>query len=82
MHDARSTTGSNLRNILLMTDKANVCDLLPNDVDKMEYYPLPESEKWKISIIQEIIEKKNGTLKIDSLTDDELDITLEYLCVS
>ena len=82
LHDARSITGSNLRNILLMTEKSNVRDLLPHDVDKMEYHPLPEGEKWKISIIQEIIENKNGNLNINNLSDDELENTLEFLCVS
>ena len=82
LHDARSTTGSNLRNILLMTDKSNVCDLVPNDVDNMEYHPLPEGEKWKLSIIKEIIENKNGNMNIDNLTEEELDNTLEYLCIS
>ena len=82
LHDARSTTGSNLRNILLMTDKSNVRDLAPNDVDNMEYHPLPEGEKWKLSIIKEIIENKNGNMNIDNLTEEELDNTLEYLCIS
>ena len=31
-HDARSITGSNLRNILLKTDKTSIQDLVPNDV--------------------------------------------------
>ena len=65
-----------------MTEKSNVRDLLPHDVDKMEYHPLPEGEKWKISIIQEIIENKNGNLNINNLSDDELENTLEFLCVS
>ena len=82
LHDARSITGSNLCNILLMTDKSNVDDLVPSDVENMEYHPLPEAEKWKISIIKEIIEIKNGNMNISNLTEDELDNTLEYLCVS
>jgi hypothetical protein len=82
LHDTRSITGSNLRNILLMTDKLNVRDLGPYDIDKMEYHPLPDEEKWKISIIQEIIDEKNGRLKIDNLTEEELETTLEHLCVS
>ena len=65
-----------------MTEKSNVHDLVPNDVDNMEYHPLPEGENWKLSIIKEIIEKKNGTMNINNLTEEELDNTLEYLCVS
>ena len=81
-YDARSITGSNLRNILLMTGKTDVRDLVPEDVDKMEYHPIPEGEKWKISIVQEIIEQKNGNLDIENLSEIELENTLKYLCVS
>ena len=82
LYDARSITGSNLRNILLKTDKLNVRELIPNDVDNMEYHPIPEGEKWKISLLQEIIAKQNGTLEIGNLTEAELDVMLEHLCVS
>ena len=82
LHDARSITGSNLRNILLKTDKLNVRELIPNDVDNMKYHPIPEGEKWKIYILQEIIAKKNGTLEIGNLKEAELDVMLEHLCVS
>ena len=81
-YDARSITGSNLRNILLMTGKTDVRDLVPEDVDKMEYHPIPDGEKWKISIVQEIIEQKNGNLDIENLSENELENTLKYLCVS
>ena len=48
----------------------------------MEYHPLPEGENWKLSIIKEIIEKKNENININNLREEELDNTLEYLCVS
>jgi hypothetical protein len=44
-----------------MTDKSNVFDLVLNNVNNMEYHPLPKGEKRKISIIQEIIERRMET---------------------
>ena len=38
--DARSTTGANLRNILLRTNKTDVCQLVPNDAFDVHYYPI------------------------------------------
>ena len=38
--DCRSTTGSNLRNILLLTTKDDISDLVPSDVSQMEYQPV------------------------------------------
>ena len=80
-HDARSITGSNLRNILLKTDKTSIQDLVPNDTLNIEYHPIQEDEKWKVSFIQELIEAKNSNLEVVDFTDDELDEIMEFLCV-
>ena len=37
--DCRSTTGSNLRNILLLTGKDDISELVPSDVAQMVYQP-------------------------------------------
>ena len=46
--DTNSITGSNLRNILLMTGKATVSELVPDDVSSLQYHPMPEDEMWKV----------------------------------
>ena len=74
--------GSNLRNILLKTDKSDVRQLVPNDATGLRYHPIEESEKWKISLIKEIIETKQENLEISSFNDDELEQMLHFLCVS
>ena len=38
--DCRSVTGSNLRNILLLTNKDNVEELVPDDAFKIDYNPV------------------------------------------
>ena len=80
--DANSVTGSNLRNILLMTDKASIHHLVPDDVVNMRYHQIEESEVWKISIIEEIIEIKNRNMQRIDFSSDEMEELLEYLCVS
>ena len=80
--DANSVTGSNLRNILLMTDKASIHHLVPDDVLNMRYHQIEESEVWKISIIEEIIEIKNSNMQRIDFSSDEMEELLEYLCVS
>ena len=80
--DANSVTGSNLRNILLMTDKASIHHLVPDDVLNMRYHQIKESEVWKISIIEEIIEIKNSNMQRIDFSSDEMEELLEYLCVS
>ena len=44
-HDARSTAGSNLSNIMLLFDKVSIDDIRLNDIDNFEYSPsLPENQ--------------------------------------
>ena len=79
--DTRSTTGSNLRNILLLTQKSSVLELVPNDVISLKYNQLPDEEAWKVKIIQELIEVKNQNLEVEPLRYQEIDDMLEYICI-
>ena len=82
LQDARSTTGSNLQNILLQTDKSTVQELAPNDVLSFIYKPMENNERWKIPIIKEIIEVKNGNLEVDNFSRNKLEEMLDYLCTA
>ena len=82
LQDARSTTGSNLRNILLQTEKSTVQELAPNDVLSFIYKPMENNERWKIPIIKEIIEIKNGNLEVDNFSRNKLEEMLDYLCTA
>ena len=62
-NDVRTTTGSNLRNILLLTDLSSVDDLLPNIVDQIGYKEISNNDLWRVSIIKEAIDMKHGVLK-------------------
>ena len=79
--DTNSVTGSNLRNILLLTDKADIQDLLPADLSNLKYHPIQNEDKWKVSFLQEILEIKNVNLGVNDFKYDELDEIVEFLCV-
>ena len=57
----------------MITDKANIHDLVPNDVTSMKYHPIQEEEHWKICILQKLVETKNMNLEIDDFNDVEID---------
>ena len=82
IQDTGSTTGSNLRNILLQTDKTDVRELCPQDAFKIKYHQIPEEEQWRLSYIQDIIEAKNGQMMISNISDSDLDDMLSVLCTS
>ena len=82
IQDTGSTTGSNLRNILLNTDKTDVRELCPQDAFKFKYHQIPQEERWRLPFIQDIIEAKNGQMSISNMMDSDLDDILSALCTS
>ena len=81
-NDCRSTTGSNLRNILLLTKKHDSTMLVPSDVLEIDYLPVPEEDKWKISLVKELIDVKWGEASIGVFSTNEIDDMLDHICTS
>ena len=80
--DARSTTGSNLRNILLLTQKHDSAKLVPSDISELEYVPIDEENKWKINMVNELIDVKWGKTCIEDFSTEEIDDILDNICTS
>ena len=81
MHDVRSTTGLNLRRILLQTSKTNVDQLSKHDITELEYHPTTVDNKWKEAMVAELLEVRDNQLEVDGFVQEELDEMLEYICV-
>ena len=71
-HDCRSNTGRNLRQIGLERDA------LPYNAP---YHEIPTTESWRLSIIEEIIATRTGTLS-SNMTFKELDDICDFVCES
>ena len=80
--DARSVTGNNHRNIMLLLGKSDVQAVKKEEVKNIEYFPIKEAESWRIDAIKEVIEVKTRTLDIDNFKLEELEEILTYLCTS
>ena len=81
MSDVRTTTGSNLRNILLQTNLLNVDELHPGTADLIRYKEILEIDKWRIPIIREIIDMKCGDIDPpEGWTIAELQEILDLVC--
>ena len=81
-HDARSTTGSKLRNIMLLTGKNNIEEVKEADLDDMIYVPVTNEDLWKIKFVKELFNVREGFLHVENFEDDERNEVLEYLCSS
>ena len=79
--DVRTTTGSNLRNILLLTNKLHVDDLHPGLVDDIEYHQIEEKELWRIDMVKELLDLKHGDkITPEGWSNEELDMILDSVC--
>ena len=57
-NDVRTTTGSNLRKIMLLSGKNTIKEVLDSRLD-FEYHKLEEEEVWKVDMLKEIIDIQN-----------------------
>ena len=81
-HDVRSITGSNLRNLLLLTDKNKIEELCKDDIKKMKYQQIEENNVWKVNMIKEITNVKFHKLEVQNFSIEELDEILSHLCTT
>ena len=64
--DCQSTTGHNLRNILLLTPKTHTEELRSDDLNKIRFYDVPaEEDLWKVRLAEEIMEVRNKNLAVN-----------------
>ena len=59
--DCRSTTGKNLRTILLRVGKSNVNELSHHDIKGLVYHNIPTNEEWKVNFAKDLIESQSFT---------------------
>jgi hypothetical protein len=78
--DVRTTTGSNLRMIMLLAGKNTVEEVVNSRTD-IEYHKLEEEQQWKPDLLKEIIDVLYGEKTVDELERDELEEILETLCI-
>ena len=80
--DCRSITGSNLRNILRLSRKDDICQLSCADVKTMVYMPVTEQNKWKLNMVNELVDIKWGEAVVEGFENVEIDNILEELCIN
>ena len=72
-YDCQSTTGHNLRKLLLLTEKAHIEELRLDDLKNMCFYDVPQGENCKVRLTKEIMDVRNKTLEIDNWNPESLD---------
>ena len=78
-HDCRSTTGRNLRKIMLLLNKTNKDTITKDDLNNQVYVNVPSNDEWKVNIAKEIVDIKNKRLDVDGFSYKELNEMLEII---
>ena len=73
--------GYNLRTIMMETNKVNINQLDDIRGGDIEYHPVHNDDRWKVSVIKECIDVKFGRLDVDGFSADELEEICYYLCI-
>ena len=76
-YDTRSTTGKNLRGIMLLCNKNCIDDISMNDIDNFQYFPRPEDDEWKTEMLNQMVDEKDR-----GYLDEEEINWFNYLCTN
>ena len=48
----------------------------------IKYHPLSSEDKWKDSILNELIDARDGILNVGEFDHEEIESMIVYLCIS
>ena len=80
LKDVRSVTGSNFRNIMILVGKTKVEDVQLQDLTKISYFKLDDKDKWKVGMINEILDIKANQMEVPGFESEELEALLHHIC--
>ena len=80
--DCQSVTGSNLRRIMMLVGKLHIDDLDKSDADTFSYCSVPDSEKWRLDVVNELTEIKYGECVLEGFSMDEVQEMLSDVCIN
>ena len=81
-HDCQTTTGNNMRELMLLTNNNKIESIWKTDILKIKYHPIASEDEWKIGCLFDLMNTRQGNAMIEGLEPEEIKEMLEYICVS
>lgn len=81
-NDCQSVTGRNLRYLLCKYNKGRVDELNNTVVQNHAYCAISENERWRIPLMKEIIDTRNGQIQVIGMSKDDLNEILNFAATS
>ena len=57
-------------------------ELGKSDVRSIKYFEIDNEEKWKATLLNEVIDARDATLHVDGFNEEEMQSLIEFLCTS
>ena len=81
-HDCQSTTGHNLRMLMIQYGKNRIEDMDIDMTENKQYEIIPNDEMWRVDFIKELIDIKHGIKVVAEFDTKEIDSLLQFTCIS
>ena len=75
--DCQSTTGYNLRRIMLHSDLTHNKGKYK---DQPSYYAAPPNQTWRINLVKELVNINSGRLHLINLSREDISCLMQYGC--
>ena len=67
---------------MLMCDKGNIHSLEESYIDGLKYFPIPDTETWRLGLFNELLESRSSNIEINGFTEKEITDLIDLVCVS
>ena len=80
--DKNCSTGSHLIHIMKLVNKENIDELNVTDYQLIEYHKIPAEEEWRIGVVRDIIDVRNGEANLEGFSIKDLENMLDFVCTN
>ena len=67
---------------MLLSDKVNISQLTSEDALHIRYKDIPENEEWRIGLLNELIEIRQGKYQVEGFSVAETQDILIDICIN
>ena len=82
MNNCNSPTGGNLRRLMLQCDLNFISEMNSSNISDLVYSEVPKTEKWRIGLVNELMNIRHGTIEVPGFSSDDISDILDYVCTS
>ena len=80
--DVRSTTGKNLRRIMLDLGKDDISEIRKKEVGNIYHNNIKPDKSWRVNILKELLDVRENLVEVDGIEHEEITEIINFICTS